>query len=109
MSWRRPEAVVICAVAPAGLFYGIQTHRQLLPPAVFSRQKVDGVQWSVPCVRITDHPRFAWRGLLIDPARHFIPVPDVEQYLDTMALHSSTVRYITTTRAGASRSRSTRN
>ena len=40
----------------------------------------------MPCVRITDYPRFAWRGLLIDPARHFIPVAGVEQYLDTMAL-----------------------
>ncbi len=81
------DAIVIRAAAPAGLFYGIQTLRQLLPAAVFSKQKVEGVPWTVPCVRITDHPRFAWRGLLIDPARHFIPVPDVEQYLDTMALH----------------------
>ncbi len=80
-------AVTIRAAAPAGLFYGIQTLRQLLPPAIFSKQKVEGVPWTVPCVRITDHPRFAWRGLLIDPARHFIPVPDVEQYLDAMALH----------------------
>lgn len=81
------ETVVIRAATPAGLFYGIQTLRQLLPSAIFSKQKVEGVPWTVPCVRITDHPRFAWRGLLIDPARHFIPVPDVEQYLDTMALH----------------------
>ncbi|MCL5280784.1 MAG: family 20 glycosylhydrolase [Planctomycetes bacterium] len=80
-------AVMIRAAAPAGLFYGIQTLRQLLPAAIFSKQKVEGVPGTVPCVRITDHPRFAWRGLLIDPARHFIPVADVEQYLDTMALH----------------------
>ena len=81
------DTVVIRAGAPAGLFYGIQTLRQLLPSAACSKQKVGGVQWSVPCVHITDHPRFAWRGLLIDPARHFIPVPDVEQFIDTMALH----------------------
>jgi hexosaminidase len=81
------DTVAIRAGAPAGLFYGIQTLRQLLPPAVFSKQKVDGVQWSVPCVQIKDYPRFKWRGLLIDPARHFIPVPDVEQFIDTMALH----------------------
>ena len=81
------DAVVIRAAAPAGLFYGIQTLRQLLPPAACGRQKVEGVPWALPCVRIKDQPRFAWRGLLIDPARHFIPVPDVEQFIDAMALH----------------------
>ncbi len=81
------ETLIIRAAAPAGLFYGIQTLRQLLPAAAFSQQKVEGIQWAVPCVHITDYPRFQWRGLLIDPARHFIPVSDVEQYLDAMALH----------------------
>lgn len=80
-------AVDIRAAAPAGLFYGAQTLRQLLPPAGCARQKVEGVKWVVPCVSITDRPRFAWRGLLIDPARHFIPVADVEQFIDAMALH----------------------
>ena len=82
-----PRAIVIRAAGPAGLFYGVQTLRQLLPPAVFSRQRIDGVEWAVPCVHIVDYPRFKWRGLLIDPARHFIPVPDVERYIDAMALH----------------------
>jgi hexosaminidase len=81
------DAVMIRAGGPAGLFYGIQTLRQLLPPAICSRQKVDGVEWTMPCVHIVDSPRFQWRGLLIDPARHFIPVADVEQFIDTMALH----------------------
>jgi hexosaminidase len=81
------DAVVIRAAAPAGLSYGVQTLRELLPVTVFSKQKVDGVQWTVPCVHITDYPRFKWRGLLIDPARHFIPVQDVEQCIDVMALH----------------------
>jgi hexosaminidase len=81
------DSVTIRAAAPAGLFYGVQTLRQLLPAAIFSKHRVEEVQWTVPCVHITDRPRFAWRGLLIDPARHFIPVLDVEQYLDVMALH----------------------
>jgi hexosaminidase len=80
-------SIEIRAANAAGLFYGVQTLRQLLPPAVFSDPKVDGVAWAVPCVRITDYPRFGWRGLLIDPARHFIPVPDVEKFIDAMALH----------------------
>ncbi len=81
------RSIVIRAAKPAGLFYGIQTLRQLLPPAIFNKQKVEGIEWAVPCVRITDYPRFKWRGLLIDPARHFIPMQDVKRFVDTMALH----------------------
>lgn len=79
--------ILLKARDPAGLFYGIQTLRQLLPPAVFSKDKVESIEWAVPCVTIIDYPRLQWRGLLIDPARHFIPVQDVEQYIDAMALH----------------------
>jgi len=75
------------AAGPAGLFYGIQTLRQLLPPAIFRHAPVAGVEWVVPCVQITDTPRFGWRGLLIDPARHFIPKRDMMRFLDAMALH----------------------
>ena len=82
-----PSGVLIKAKEPAGLFYGIQTLRQLLPPAIFSTEKVESIEWSIPCVTIIDYPRFQWRGLLIDPARHFIPVQDVERYIDAMALH----------------------
>ena len=82
-----PKRIALRAAKPAGLFYGIQTLRQLLPPNVFSPKRVEGVEWTVPCVTITDYPRFQWRGLLIDPARHFIPVKDFKHYVDAMALH----------------------
>jgi hexosaminidase len=82
-----PRRISIRAKEPAGLFYGIQTLRQLLAEQVFSKTKVEGVEWKVPCVRITDYPRFGWRGLLVDPARHFIPVKDLMRYIDIMALH----------------------
>ncbi len=75
------------AASRAGLFHGIQTLRQLLPVRVFSSKPVAGVDWSVPAVTITDAPRFGWRGLLIDPARHFIPAEDVKRFIDAMALH----------------------
>ena len=52
-----------------------------------SPKRVEGVEWTVPCLTITDYPRFQWRGLLIDPARHFIPVKDFKHYVDAMALH----------------------
>ena len=75
------------ATTRTGLFHGIQTLRQLLPVQVFSRTPVDNVDWVVPGFTITDAPRFGWRGLLIDPARHFIPVGDVKRFIDVMALH----------------------
>lgn len=80
------QSILLRAGRGAGLFYAAQTLRQLLPPAIFSKHET-AVEWIVPCVRIRDYPRFQWRGLLIDPARHFIPVRDVERFIDTMALH----------------------
>ncbi len=81
------DRIDLKAAGPAGLFYGIQTVRQLLPPQVFSAKRVEGTAWSLPCVTIIDYPRFGWRGLLIDPARHFIPVDDFERFVDLMSLH----------------------
>jgi len=82
-----PERIVIRARKPAGLFYGVQTLLQLLPPQIFSDTVVKDVSWKVPCVRIVDYPRFQWRGLLVDPARHFLPVEDLLRFIDNMALH----------------------
>jgi len=82
-----PKRIDLRAAESAGLFYGIQTLRQLLPVPVFSSKRVEGVEWTVRCLTITDYPRFQWRGLLIDPARHFIPVADVKHFIDAMALH----------------------
>jgi hexosaminidase len=79
--------ITITAADSAGLFHGIQTLRQLLPPAVFRKAKVEGVPWAVPCVTITDSPRFRWRGLLVDTARHFMPKSDILKFIDAMAVH----------------------
>jgi len=81
------QRIEIRAAKPAGLFYGIQTLRQLLPVEIYCPVKVDGVEWSAPCVKITDYPRFSWRGLLIDPARHFIPKEDMYRFIDAMVIH----------------------
>jgi hexosaminidase len=84
-----PDRVVIQAAAPAGLFYGGVTLRQLLPADIFSAKRVssDTTRWNVPCVTVEDVPRFAWRGLLLDVARHFMPVEFVKRYIDLAALH----------------------
>ena len=81
------DRIDIRAAEPAGLFHGIQTLRQLLPVDSFSQTVVKSAAWSVPCVKITDFPRFGWRGLLIDPARHFIPKDDLLRFIDAMAMH----------------------
>jgi alpha-N-acetylglucosaminidase len=82
-----PKRISLRASEAAGLFYAVQTLRQLLPTQVFSTQPAGPVEWTVPAVSITDAPRFGWRGLLIDPARHFIPVQDVKWFIDVMAMH----------------------
>ena len=80
-----PDSVVIRASGQAGLFYGVQSLLQLLPPQVFASRPVPGVDWKVPCVAIEDRPRFKWRGLLFDVARHFFSTAEVKQMLDAMA------------------------
>ena len=81
------NSVVIRANGPAGFFYGAQTLLQLLPPEVFAAKPVRGVNWEIPCVQITDRPRFPWRGMMLDVGRHFFKVEDVKRMLDLMALH----------------------
>ena len=70
-----------------GVFYGIQTLRQLLPADIESSMSSDRLDWLVPGVHIEDAPRFAYRGLHLDVARHFFPVPVIKKYLDLMAYH----------------------
>jgi hexosaminidase len=62
------KGVVISANQPAGLFYGIQTLLQLLPKEIESKTVVKA-NWLIPAVNITDYPRFAWRGLMLDVSR----------------------------------------
>jgi hexosaminidase len=81
----------IRASAAAGLFYGLQTLRQLLPADIFRRSRVDGVRWSVPAAIIEDTPRFSWRGVHLDVSRHFMPKEFVLKFLDLMALHKLNV------------------
>jgi hexosaminidase len=81
------NSVVIRAPAAAGLFYGVQSLLQLLPPEILSHHPVSGVPWTAPCVYIQDAPRFPWRGWMLDSVRHFFNLDEVKQLLDAMALH----------------------
>ena len=86
-----PRRIEIRAATAAGLFYGGQTLRQLLPPAACQPQANRSARWSIPCVSITDSPRFAWRGLVLDPARHFMPPDYLKKLVEVMALHKLNV------------------
>jgi hexosaminidase len=81
------KSVLITAGTPAGLFYGIQTLRQLLPVNIEMKEEVENVDWVLPCVEIRDEPRFPYRGLHLDVGRHFFPVSFIKKYIDLMALH----------------------
>jgi hexosaminidase len=81
------NSVVIRAPASAGLFYGVQSLLQLLPPEILSPKPVSGVPWIAPCVYIKDSPRFPWRGWMLDSVRHFFNKDEVKKFLDSMALH----------------------
>jgi hexosaminidase len=79
-------AVTIRASAPVGLFRGVQTLRQMLPAAVEGRDIRPGAL-TVPGGRIVDYPRFAYRGMMLDVARHFFNVADVKRLIDLAALY----------------------
>ncbi len=81
------DLIQVRALKAAGIFYGCQTIRQLLPVEIFSSTKVSGVTWSVPCVRIEDKPRYEWRGQLFDCCRHYFSKETVKRAIDLMALH----------------------
>src|SRR5215216_1060206 len=78
--------VTVKAYKPAGLFRGIQTIRQLLPAAVENSTLPPG-PWTIATGTIRDYPRFAWRGSMLDVARHFFGVTDVKRYIDLMAYY----------------------
>ena len=82
-----PGGVDARAPELAGLFYAVQTLRQLLPPDIMRAAPVANTDWSMPAVTIEDRPRFAWRGGHLDSARHFMPKEFVKKYIDLLALH----------------------
>ncbi|MFA6083695.1 beta-N-acetylhexosaminidase [Mucilaginibacter sp.] len=81
----KPKGITITANEPAGLYYGVQTLLQLLPKEIEGKAVAKNVKWTVPVVDITDYPRFEWRGLMFDVARHFFTKKEVMSYIDNMA------------------------
>jgi hypothetical protein len=80
------DGIRIAGASASGVFYAVQTLRQLLPASVELRGG-DRRAMSVPIGRIADRPRYAWRGAMLDVARHFFATSDVKRYLDLLALY----------------------
>ncbi|HNA19783.1 MAG TPA: beta-N-acetylhexosaminidase, partial [Chitinophagaceae bacterium] len=77
--------VSLSANSPSGIFFGVQTLLQLFPKEIVNKDGHTSVkQWSLPLVSIEDHPRFGWRGLMLDVTRHFFTVAQVKDYIDQM-------------------------
>jgi hexosaminidase len=76
-----PSGLVISAGHPAGVFRARQTARQLLESGLAE----------LPCGVIEDSPRFAWRGMLLDCGRHFMPLEQIKRTIDQLALHKFNV------------------
>ncbi len=80
------DGIKVEAQTGNGAFYAIQTILQLLPPEILSSQK-QNVAWTIPCVEVKDAPRYSYRGMHLDAARHFFSVDFIKRYIDMMALH----------------------
>ncbi|TYB41902.1 beta-N-acetylhexosaminidase [Actinomadura chibensis] len=89
-----PEGAEITGGDDAGVFWGRQTLRQLRGLDAFRRAPVEREPAAVPYLTVEDAPRFAWRGLMLDVARHFLPKDDVLRYVDLLAVHKLNVLHL---------------
>lgn len=89
-----PGVVLLDGADEAGLFYAAQTLRQLLGADAYRRAPLPGAVWRLPCGDVADGPRFGWRGLMLDVARHFMPKDGVLRYIDLLAAHKLNVLHL---------------
>ncbi|MBT2456118.1 beta-N-acetylhexosaminidase [Streptomyces sp. ISL-86] len=88
------NGVELAGASAAGLFWGAQTLRQLLGPDAYRRAPLRGRVWSLPHGKVVDGPRFGWRGMMLDVARHFMPKDGVLRYIDLLAAHKLNVLHL---------------
>ena len=80
------KCVKVVASSLRGFNYAIQTIKQMLPVEIYAKNAAEA-DWTLPCVRINDAPRFGYRGLHLDESRHFFGMEEVKRYLDIMEVH----------------------
>lgn len=81
------KSVRIAGADVAGVFYGLQTLLQLFPEEVYRNSLAGQVAWTVPGVKIVDHPERPWRGMMLDVARYFYDKEFVKKFIDMMAMY----------------------
>lgn len=81
------KKVTVSASSYNGFLYGVETLKQMLPTAIYGKTAAPKEKWVLQCVKIQDKPRFAYRGMHLDCARHFFSVDEVKKYLDIMAIY----------------------
>ena len=81
-----PDGATVEASALNGFVYACETLKQMLPPAIYGDKKVQA-DWVLPCVSILDQPRFGYRGMHMDPSRHFWTLEETKRYLDVMTAY----------------------
>jgi hexosaminidase len=86
-----PRGVRIAAPDAAGVLWGVETLRQLLPPAFDDTTAGRPGSWTIPAMTIRDAPRFAWRGAMLDAVRHFFPVAFVKRFVDLISRYKLNV------------------
>ena len=79
------DQLIVSAYKHHGIFNGIQSVLQLLPPEIKSKTVQADATWSINCIEVTDKPQFAWRGLMLDVSRHFFTKQEVKKFIDQMA------------------------
>lgn len=81
------DKVIASASTETGLYYAMQSMFQLLPPEIEMPYQGKNVAWEMPVVKIDDAPRFAYRGVMLDPCRHFLPVSAVKDEIKRLSAY----------------------
>ncbi len=86
-----PRKITVRAAGLNGFVYAVQTLKQMMPPQIYGKELAPEVCWEIPCCTIKDFPRFGYRGMLLDVARHFYTVDEVKKFIDMMEIHKMNV------------------
>lgn len=81
------KGVIITGGTPAGVFYGLQTFLQMLPPQIYNQQRQKEVEWKIKGAEIADHPQYPWRGMMLDVSRYFFGKHYVLKFIDMMTMY----------------------
>jgi len=81
-----PQKILLKGKTTEGIFYGVQSILQLLPEEIEKNDLQKNMKWAIPCVAIKDEPRFPYRGIMLDVARHYMPYSFLKKLIDLLAM-----------------------